>query len=456
MKKRRPRENFNLVSESNRVINSIISNFALPRTLFSEVDISEPLTPDSDAVISAAVTTTDMIDRDLAVDISEFVNDNFSNVDVLFFDSDFEDEVDIGFVNEANLWFEIYDPKDLHESIKKPMEKNVYGISNLQLTAVLDYFDKGLDGWSWEAWESAGNIDKEEIVKYASNEFKNIDSSLLYDIFWDWASLLTAADFPKKQRRTKWIVIPKSLWGLLGNYPTLLADTYNAVLSSIAFYDDPNDSYESKIKVIFYLENNKKVVETLDLLDFIQVLDLKEGETQVYDTFNNVINRLHESIKKSQVKKSNLTERFMSIHEKPSTRFNKNLKKVYEMLDKYGTEKEDVDKVFNRATLKERLEMVKLLKEGASSIKPTNYVSNKVYKNTLMEAIDTMNGAESISEVYIAYIEWTYGWAPVCVRPDFAEVKRWYERFAAEYPGWRVVLMKFNNLTADQAKEVIF
>jgi hypothetical protein len=74
------------------------------------------------------------------------------------------------------------------------------------------------------------------------------------------------------------------------------------------------------------------------------------------------------------VKKKNLIEQFMSIHEKPSTRFNKNLKKVYEMLDKYGTEKEDVDKVFNRATLKEKLEMVKLLKEGSKTFKPTNYV----------------------------------------------------------------------------------
>ena len=30
----------------------------------------------------------------------------------------------------------------------------------------------------------------------------------------------------------------------------------------------------------------------------------------------------------------------MTIHEKSSTRFNKNLSKVYEMLDKYSTEKE--------------------------------------------------------------------------------------------------------------------
>ena len=51
----------------------------------------------------------------------------------------------------------------------------------------------------------------------------------------------------------------------------------------------------------------------------------------------------------------------MSIHEKPSTRFNKNLKKVYEILDKYGTKDEDVDKVFSRASLKERLEMGRLL-----------------------------------------------------------------------------------------------
>lgn len=65
------------------------------------------------------------------------------------------------------------------------------------------------------------------------------------------------------------------------------------------------------------------------------------------------------------MERRNLTEQFMSIHEKPSTRLNKNLSKVYEMLDKYGTKHEDVDKVFNRATLKERLEMVKLLKEGA-------------------------------------------------------------------------------------------
>ena len=70
---------------------------------------------------------------------------------------------------------------------------------------------------------------------------------------------------------------------------------------------------------------------------------------------------------KFMVEKKNLTEQFMSIHEKPSTRFNKNLKKVYEMLDKYGTEHEDVDKVFSRATLKERLEMVKLLKEGVEA-----------------------------------------------------------------------------------------
>lgn len=94
---------------------------------------------------------------------------------------------------------------------------------------------------------------------------------------------------------------------------------------------------------------------------------------------------LHES-----VKKSNLTERFMSIHEKPSTCFNKNLKKVYEMLDKYGTKHEDVDKVFNRATLKERLEMVKLLKEGAKILKPTNYVIVTDYA-----------GEEFLPEVYL-------------------------------------------------------
>lgn len=76
-------------------------------------------------------------------------------------------------------------------------------------------------------------------------------------------------------------------------------------------------------------------------------------------------NRIQERFR--VVEKKNLTECFMSIHEKSATRFNKNLKKVYEMLDKYGTEKEDVDKVFNRATLKERLEMVKLLKEGTES-----------------------------------------------------------------------------------------
>lgn len=116
------------------------------------------------------------------------------------------------------------------------------------------------------------------------------------------------------------------------------------------------------------------------------------------------------ALKEAATKKSNLTERFMSIHEKPSTRFNKNLKKVYEMLDKYGTEKEDVDKVFNRATLKEKLEMVKLLKEGVKPFKSTNDINDKLHEircdaktslteyfnanNTVQEYVDEVGSEE--------------------------------------------------------------
>ena len=88
------------------------------------------------------------------------------------------------------------------------------------------------------------------------------------------------------------------------------------------------------------------------------------------NSFNFLRNKNNNNVRiqeKFRMEKRNLTEQFMLIHEKPATRFNKNLKKVYEMLDKYGTKHEDVDKVFNRATLKERLEMVKLLKEGSET-----------------------------------------------------------------------------------------
>jgi hypothetical protein len=93
----------------------------------------------------------------------------------------------------------------------------------------------------------------------------------------------------------------------------------------------------------------------------------------------------------------------MTIHEKPSTRFNKNLKKVYEMLDKYGTKDEDVDKVFNRATLKERMEMVKLLREGMEveltipkkKLKEDSEWNDEMpgyYGESIFEMLDEMSG----------------------------------------------------------------
>ena len=64
------------------------------------------------------------------------------------------------------------------------------------------------------------------------------------------------------------------------------------------------------------------------------------------------------------IESSTLLDEFMSYHEDPDNyRSNESgFEKMYEILDKYGTEDEDVDEVFDRATEADQIRMINLIK----------------------------------------------------------------------------------------------
>lgn len=64
------------------------------------------------------------------------------------------------------------------------------------------------------------------------------------------------------------------------------------------------------------------------------------------------------------IESSTLLDEFMAYHEDPDNyRTNEaGFEKMYEILDKYGTEDEDVDEIFNRASEADQIRMVNLIK----------------------------------------------------------------------------------------------
>ena len=189
------------------------------------------------------------------------------------------------------------------------------------------------------------------VTDYAGEEFLPQVYLLGWDSNEDWFDTgIDGSDIMTPSGNVK-----KNSWGLI-DVTKMISAYVGETAEDCAEYADGarNEGYDCTICRLEKDSAGKIKLIPEDEDDFDEDEEVDESYTK-------------KALKETATKKSSLTERFMSIHEKPSTRFNKNLKKVYEMLDKYGTEKEDVDKVFNRASLKERLEMVKLLKEGSET-----------------------------------------------------------------------------------------
>lgn len=63
---------------------------------------------------------------------------------------------------------------------------------------LIDLFWAGLQGWTYDSWESASSNEKEAIVADAIVEFDNFaaaDIDEVYDLFWEWADGLDRTAF---------------------------------------------------------------------------------------------------------------------------------------------------------------------------------------------------------------------------------------------------------------------
>lgn len=63
---------------------------------------------------------------------------------------------------------------------------------------LIDRFWAGLQGWTYDSWESASSSDKEDIVADAMLEIGNftaVDIDDVYDLFWEWADGLDRTAF---------------------------------------------------------------------------------------------------------------------------------------------------------------------------------------------------------------------------------------------------------------------
>ena len=78
----------------------------------------------------------------------------------------------------------------LYESLqKRPL------IEAVEADTLVAEFAKGLQGWSYKQWQAAGSPDKESIVSDTIKVLGLKPEQEVYDIFWEWAEGLTAADF---------------------------------------------------------------------------------------------------------------------------------------------------------------------------------------------------------------------------------------------------------------------
>jgi len=63
---------------------------------------------------------------------------------------------------------------------------------------LIDLFWAGLQGWTYDSWESASSSEKEDIVTAAIVElgdFAAADIDEVYDLFWEWADGLDRTAF---------------------------------------------------------------------------------------------------------------------------------------------------------------------------------------------------------------------------------------------------------------------
>jgi hypothetical protein len=95
----------------------------------------------------------------------------------------------------------------LHEEFK--LYENMWDSSNEDLITL---FKQGLEGWSWESWESAGAADKEDVAKYAISELDGaIPEQKVYDAFWNWAHELTEEDFAENLQENSNPYAPRAM-----------------------------------------------------------------------------------------------------------------------------------------------------------------------------------------------------------------------------------------------------
>lgn len=101
---------------------------------------------------------------------------------------------------------EVEEEEAVEESFKTaskaaPLTESAKSDINSKLITI---FQKSLENWTFEAWESAGAKDKEEIAEDAISELgETVATQDVYDTFWNWAKGLTEADFKTKAQLTE-------------------------------------------------------------------------------------------------------------------------------------------------------------------------------------------------------------------------------------------------------------
>ena len=115
----------------------------------------------------------------------------------------------------------------------------------------------------------------------------------------------------------------------------------------------------------------------------------------------------------SAVKASSDSEKFLAWHDDPNNYSEDRFDRIYAILDKYGTEDELVDEIFERATTEDQCKLLELAKPVATS-GSAQYIIEKYreaynnpnddYFNGWLDAINAMIDANCLSEDIIQAI----------------------------------------------------